>query len=187
MTDREYLWKSHESFLQNYIAIYLFRKLNCYVNVDYSGKNIGKYDTGFDSQKEYSRRRFDLVCWREGPGKRKRTVNSIIEIKTWRPPADVVKDVRKISEYLLSNNSRRCSGHVLYYQDFKRDKKQADATWKRIRSRFESVNSQLESEFSLSIQANLVHGVSDYIFGKKGEIDPWGIALYRLCRKTPQS
>ena len=99
MTRGEYLWKSHESFLQNYIAIYLHSEMGNSLSIDYSAKNISRRDASFKSQSNEKIQRFDLVCWEKEDWHK---VKSIIEIKQWRGPKDVFKDAIKISEYFSS-------------------------------------------------------------------------------------
>ena len=176
MTRGEYLWKSHESFLQNYIAIYLHSKMKYSLSIDYSPKNISRRDSRFKSQTDEKNQRFDLVCWEKEV---RYKVKAIIEIKKWRGPKDVFNDAIKISEYFLASGLKGL-GYVLFYQDFKRDSNRPELARVNIEKKFNKVHSYLRAEAPNSSHNRLVHGVGDYICDNNGQSDPWGVALYRV-------
>ena len=168
MTGGWYLWYTHESFLQNYMAIQLFKKTGHCIYVDASPKKIRESSaTVSNKQPMNPRQRFDLVCWLKSEDR----VKSIIEIKLRRAAEGVTNDINKVSEY-LTKDGKGIQGYVLYYTDHERIEKWDGDDGKFIRNRFETV---LEECYNV----RLCHGIDDYIFDKKGE-DPWGFALFRV-------
>ena len=99
MTGGEYLWYSHESFLQNFIAIKMFKnkkKAGHYVYVDASPKKIRESsDSASEEDEKDSRQRFDLVFW----FKSKNEVKAIVEIKRAWKKNSVMDDIYKLWEY----------------------------------------------------------------------------------------
>ena len=179
MTGGSYLWESHESFLQNYIAIQLFASKGYCVNIDCSPKRIRVKGATKSRQTEMDKKRFDLVCWMKS---NRTKLKAIIEIKVWRGPDDVVEDVLKIFKYFESEKTVQCAGYVLYYQDHKRYPNQPTKARRFIRKRFEEVE-KLSKQRELGVYScNLVHDVDNYIIDDVSKGDPWGLALYRVRR-----
>ena len=111
MTGGQYLWESHESFLQNYIAFRFARfdargrfKRNGYcVYIDSSPKRIrkGLYQA-HPGRTPRSRKRFDLVFWL----KTKDEVKAILEIKCAWVRRYVESDIAKVTTFLQSAMAR---------------------------------------------------------------------------------
>lgn len=98
MTGGWYLWYTHESFLQNYMAIQLFNnKHNC-VYVDASPKKIREYSaTARKKQPMNPQQRFDIVCWL----KTEKRVKAIIEIVSGYEKARKSGDSPRFCEIVL--------------------------------------------------------------------------------------
>ena len=168
MTGGAYLHYTHESFLQNYIAVQLFKKEGFYVYVDPSPKKIrNDSKPGVIAKKPPKnlnlKQRFDLVIWLKTEDR----VKAIIEVKrAWSKPP-VLKDVKKISRYLKTKDGGGISGYVLYYTDA-RDSKYIDR-------RFQSVNDEMTKLLKKEGKFGLV---GKYICKEK-DWDPYGFALFR--------
>lgn len=167
MTDGHYLWYSHESFLQNFIAITMFKnkkKAGHYVYVDASPKKIRESSDSSGEGDEDQRQWFDLVFW----FKSKNEVKAIMEIKvTWGKNL-VMKDIYKLSKY-LTEDSRNIHGYVLYYSDHKGKDKRV------IQDRFSEVEEEIKKVIG---QKRQKVELRDSRIHKPRNGDPWGFALF---------
>ena len=165
MTDGSYLWYSHESFLQNYIAIHMFKKTKRCIYVDPSPKKLreSSENAGRKPPKQL-KQRFDLVFWMKASDR----VKAILEVKVSWETNPIIDDIRKVSEYIKKYESG-ATGYVLYYTDKKRKSKYKGKDAKVIRERFRRVGEGRKVELAGS-----------YICDPR-DTDPWGFALYR-CR-----
>lgn len=167
MTGGYYLWYAHESYLQNYIAIRMFKKTGFYVSVDASPKKIRKDADSISKRPPgNSAQRFDLVFWR----KSKNQLKAIVEIKRAWSQRPVIKDVEKLSGFITKKDAGDATGYVLYYtHDDTRD-----MGAQVIADRFNRVNDTMRNQLGLH---GLTHPVDSYI-PKSGD-PPWGFALFR--------
>lgn len=179
MTDGTYLWESHESFLQNYVAVQLYNNKRYCVNIDYSPKKIRAKGATKSPITKMDKSRFDLVCWMKS---NRTKVKAIIEVKVWVSPDSVVEDAVKISKYFKTQKSIKCGGYVLYYQDRKRYPNRPTKARRFIEKRFEDVEKLAKNSELGVYSCNLVHDVADYIIDDVSNGDPWGLALYRVRR-----
>ena len=165
MTEGAYLSYSHESFLQNFIAIEMFNNTGHYVYVDPSPKKIREWlDSPAKKGPKNLRQRFDLVFWFKSGEVR---VKAIVEIKaTWEKKA-VMKDIDKVSKYLKTKDGNNVAGYVLYYTDHIRKPRWNGRDRKFIRDRF----CKIEKEKKVELRATHIHDQKDS--------DPWGVALFR--------
>ena len=167
MTGGYYLWYSHESYLQNYIAIETFKRTKFYCYVDASPKKI-RADSDSTSKRPpgNNAQRFDLVFWH----KTKNQVRAIVEIKRAWNQGPVVKDVRKLLDFLPKKDAGGATGYVLFYNHD--DTPNMDG--KVIADRFNRVNDTMRNQLNCH---GLTHPVDSYI--RKSGDTPWGFALFR--------
>ena len=167
MTAGYYLSYSHESYLQNYIAIKIFKNQGFYISVDASPKKI-REDSDAISKRPPSKfaQRFDLVFWH----KTKNQAKAIVEIKRAWNQTPVIKDVKKLLGYITKKDAGGATGYVLYYTHD--DTQNMDA--QVIVDRFNRVNDTMRNQLSLH---GLTHPAHSYIY-KSGD-PPWGFALFR--------
>lgn len=178
MTNGSYLWESHESFLQNYIAVQLFQSHRYCMNIDCSPKRIRSKGATKSRKTKMDKSRFDLVCWMKS---NRTKVKAIIEIKVWRTANAVIEDAVKISKYFRTQKSIKCSGYVLFYQDRKRDPNKPGEALRFIEKRFENVEKTAKTKKELGgYSCDLVHDKRAYIIDPDSQADPWGFALYRV-------
>ena len=167
MTEGAYLWYSHESFLQNFIAMNMFKnkKMGHCVYVDPSPKKIREWlDSPGKKGPKNLRQRFDLVFWR----KSKIEVKAIVEIKMNSGKELVKKDINKVSNYLKTKDGQNIQGgYVLYYTDKLRKDKWKGQDSKFIQDRF----CKIKKEKKVELRATYIHDSKD--------TDPWGFALFR--------
>ncbi len=157
-----YLWYSHESYLQNYIAIEVFKSLGFQVYVDPSPKKIrDSSDLKSKRPPQNVTQRFDLVFWRKAENRLK----AVIEVKQAWKQSPVISDVNKVSDYITKKDAGGATGYVLYYTH-------GDTQF--IVNRFNRVNDTMRNRSNLH---GLVHPIDSYIC----ELDdpPWGFALFR--------
>ena len=150
-----YLDNSHESYLQNYIAIEMFRE-QCYpVYIDASPKRI------FEDDEMPGNILFDLAFRFKGGDKPR----ALIEIKrTWADKNKVLADVRKIIEY-RNQYDDQVTGYVLWY---------THGRVHTIINKFNKMHDIMCNEPDFP-----GHGLLDSHICESG--DPaWGFALYRL-------
>ena len=165
MTDGAYLWYSHESYLQNYIAIHMFKQQKYCIYVDPSPKKLQESSENAGKKpSKYPEQRFDLVFWMKSKDK----VKAILEVKVSREKSPVIKDIHKISEY-IKKNGNGITGYVLYYTDKKRKERSKGKDSEVLKRRFSSVSKDKGIEL-----------IGSHISDPKNA-DPWGFALYR-CR-----
>lgn len=168
MTGGAYLHYTHESFLQNYIAVNMFSEKGFYVYVDPSPKKI-RNDSRSDSISEKPpknlnlQQRFDLVFWLKADDR----VKAIIEVKRAWNKTPVMNDVNKVSDYLKTNDGKDVDGYVLYYTH-------ASDT-KFIHRRFQAVDEEMKKSIGKEGKFGLV---GKYIFEEK-DWAPYGFALFR--------
>ena len=177
MTGGQYLWYSHESFLQNFIAIELSKVAGCCIYVDPSPKKI-REASAFASKNPPARlnlkQRFDLVCWLKTEDR----VKAIIEIKVSSEKAPVLEDVRKVSSYQRTRDGRGIAGYVLHYTDKARNEKWKGNDGGILQNRFQRVDDEMKRRARGKSGVGLRHGVNEYIMDEE-DGDPWGFALYR--------
>ena len=162
MTSGDYLSYSHESYLQNYIAINIFRNKGFYIYIDASPKKIRVASDSISKRPPNNiSQRFDLVFWH----KAKNQPKAIVEIKRAWNQTPVIKDVKKLSDYITKKDAGGATGYVLYYTH--------DDT-QLITNRFNRVNDTMRNQLSLH---GLTHPDDSYIC-KSGD-PPWGFALFR--------
>lgn len=171
MTNGEYVSFSHESFLQNYIAIQLFKETHYCVNVDPSKQKI-RNEMGLGGRKPLDiQKRFDIVLWK----KTILAIRAVVEIKQSWTKDPVLKDIRKVSKFLNTSGGERASGYVLYYTDHRRKEWWNGRDVKFIRDRFQVVVEEIPRIVERDRSAELR---AEYVSNKKAE-DPWGFALFR--------
>ena len=176
MTDGEYLPYSHESFLQNFIAIELFKKTNHWVYVDPSRRKVREQitNTGRKPRPESLKQRFDLIVWpKTGYG-----VKAVLEIKETWGKQPVLGDVKKVHNFLKTYSGRGAAGYVLYYTDKSRVVGRKSDEAGTIGARFERVNIEMRDIVGTNNLAGIRHGLTDYVYNRKNQ-DPWGFALFR--------
>ena len=157
-----YLWYSHESYLQNYIAIEVFENQGFYIYVDASPRKIREGSDSISKRPPSNvAQRFDLVFWH----KTQNQLKAIIEIKRAWNQTPVIKDVKKLLGYITKKDAGGATGYVLYYTD-------GDA--QVIINRFNRVNDTMRNQLNLR---GLTHPVDSYIC--KSDDPPWGFALFR--------
>ena len=175
MTGGQYVWYSHESFLQNYIAIQLFKKTDHCVYIDPSPKKIRESSVSASRKPpKVIGQRFDLVFWAKTGDK----VKAILEIKETWERSPVLDDIRKISNYLKTQDGRDVQGYVLYYTDKRRNDRWKGNDAKFIEKRFRAVDEKMRTIVRNGGSIGLRHDASTYIFDGK-DWDPWGFALFR--------
>ena len=178
MTDGAYLTYSHESFLQNFIAIELFRKTKHWVYIDPSRRKVRESLTnaGRKPKPESLKQRFDLVVWpKVGSG-----VKAVIEIKETQAKHPVLRDVKKVHEFLVKTFSgkKSAAGYVLYYTDKSRALGRKKDEAQTIGARFERVDREMRDIVGTRSLTGIRHGLTDYVHAKDSQ-DPWGFALFR--------
>lgn len=177
MADGPYLSYSHESFLQNFIAMNMFKNTGHYVFVDPSPKKILEWypSAGKKPPKNLNlRERFDLVFWLKSEDR----VKAIVEIKVTWGKKPVMDDVHKVSEY-LTKDGRGIPGYVLYYTDKRRNDRWKGNDIKFIRKRFYEVDKEIKEGIGRNKQnVGMRHRPADYTYDPKDD-DPWGFALFR--------
>lgn len=162
MTGGYYLWYSHESYLQNYIAIEVFENQGFYVYVDASPKKIREGADSISKRPPSNiAQRFDLVFWH----KTKNQIRAIIEIKRAWNQTPVIKDVEKLLGYITKKDAGGATGYVLYY---------THGDTQLIINRFNKAKYTMRKQLSLH---GLTHPVDSCIC-KSGD-PPWGFALFR--------
>ena len=179
MTGGQYLPYSHESFLQNFLAVRLFNKTEHCVYVDPSPKKIRESSAWASRRqpKSLMKQRFDLVFWL----KSKDRVKAIVEIKATSGRAlkrSVMNDVDKVSNYLKSNDGQGVHGYVLYYTDHMRNKRRRGNDERLICDRFQKIEKYIQEKYGNRSPVGLRHLLADYIYEDES-MDPWGFALYR--------
>ena len=164
MTNGYYLWYSHESYLQNFIAIKAFENQGFFVYVDASPRKIREYSNSISKRPpRNSAQRFDLVFWH----KTKRRPKAIVEIKRTSNQNKVIKDVEKLRGYITKKDAGGATGYALHYTH--------DATDAQvIINRFNRVDYTMRNQLGLH---GLTHPVDSYI--RKSGDPPWGFALFR--------
>lgn len=170
---------SHESFLQNFVAIELFRETGHWVNVDPSRHKVQNLLTnvGRKPKPEILRQRFDLIVW----PKVNSGVKAIIEIKETLSTPPVLRDVEKVSKFLYTSTviGKRAAGYVLYYTEHSNEKMNAKRT---IRRRFDRVHKEMRSKKRAGSQTGIRHDSEKYVSLEEDSQDVqwgWGFALFR--------
>ena len=173
MTYGNYLGFSHESFLQNFIAMKLFDETQCCVYVDPSKRKI-RYWTGNVGRPPLDmQNRFDIVVWQKTQDTK---VKAVIEIKqAWRK-APILMDLSKVANFLKSGGGKGALGYVLYYSDKALNKNKKGKDLDTIRNRFKTIEKTWKSSVK---NASSVELKDEYVFAEEGN-DPWGFALYRV-------
>lgn len=175
MTGGQYLWYSHESYLQNFVAVELFKKTSHCVYIDPSPKKLRESSASSSKRPPPNvKQRFDLVFWLKSDAR----VKAILEIKVAWGKKPVMDDIRKVSTYLNTKDGQGVTGYVLYYTDHRRNKRWKGKDSRFIGDRFKSVDEEVKSMRGRDRTAGLRHGLFDYVCDRKNE-DPWGVALYR--------
>ena len=180
MTEGHYLWYSHESFLQNFIAIKMFKnkkKAGHYVYVDPSPKKIRASSASASKKPPKNlQQRFDLVFWLKTDDE----VKAIAEIKRAWGKKPVMDDIYKLWEYRKTKDGRNIRYYyVLYYTDHSRKDRWKGKDSKFIRDRFCKIEQEIKEGIGKHRQqVGLRHRPDDYIFDSKDR-DPWGFALFR--------
>ena len=166
MTDGLYLPYSHESFLQNFIAIEMFKNTEHCVNVDASPKKIREFAASAGKKPPKNLlQRFDLVFWLKSEDR----VKAIMEIKETWGKNPVMDDINKVSKYLKTKDGQDIHGYVLYYTDHGRKDKWKGQDSKFIQARFRKI----EKEKKVELRNTYIHDPKDK------DWDPWGFALFR--------
>ena len=177
MTGGQYLWYSHESFLQNFIAREMFNNTEHCVYVDPSPKKI-RESTASASKKppKNLQQRFDLVFWLKTDDE----VKAIVEIKRAWGKKPVMDDIYKLWEYRKTKDGRTIRYYyVLYYTDHSRKDRWKGDDSRFIRDRFCNVDKEIKEEAGRDKQnVGLRHRPDDYICDPDKD-DPWGFALFR--------
>lgn len=182
MTGGQYLWYSHESFLQNFIAVNLFKTTGHCVYVDPSPKKLRESSASASKRPPKNlRQRFDLVFWLKSEDR----VKAIVEIKATWEKNPVIKDVIKVSKYLESRDGQEVTGYVLYYTDHGRNKRWKGDDSRFIYDRFRNVEIYMQEKFRNKASIGLRHNLADYICDDENA-DPWGFALYRCWTHRPK-
>ena len=167
MTGGYYLWYSHESYLQNYIAIKTFENEGFYTSVDASPKKIRKDSDSISKRPPKNLgQRFDLVFWK----KAKNQLKAIVEIKRSWNQTPVINDVKKVLEYITKKDAGGAAGYVLYYNHDDTKDKGAQV----IIDRFNRVHNTMRNQLNLH---GLTHPVDSYIC--ESDNPSWGFALFR--------
>lgn len=147
-----YLDNSHESYLQNYIAIEMFKGHGYPVYIDASPKRI------FEDENLPGNILFDLAFWWKN-GEKPR---ALVEIKrTWADKNKVLDDVNKIINY-RSEYDDQVAGYVLWY---------SYGRVQTIINKFNEMHDIIRTDFP----PGLIHSH----ICESGN-PPWGFALYRL-------
>ena len=179
MTGGQYLWYSHESFLQNFIAREMFmnKDMGHCVYVDPSPKKIREWlDSPSNKGPKNLRQRFDLVFWFKSG---KNRVKAIVEIKRAWEKNSVMDDIYKLWEYRKTEGDQDIDGYVLYYTDHRRKDRWKRKDSKFIQDRFCEVDKEIKEGTGRDKQnVGLRHRPNDYICNPD-EDDPWGFALFR--------
>ena len=150
-----YLDNSHESYLQNYIAIEMFKECSYPVYIDASPKRI------FEDNELPGNILFDLAFWWKG-GEKPR---ALVEIKrTWADKNKVLDDVKKIINY-RNEYDDLVAGYVLWYSYGK---------VQTIISKFNEMHGIICNEPDFP-GPGLIHSH----ICESGN-PPWGFALYRF-------
>ena len=177
MTEGAYLWYSHESFLQNFIAREMFEKTGHCVYVDPSPKKIREWAASASKKPPKNlQQRFDLVFWL----KTDEEVKAIVEIKRAWGKKPVMDDIYKLWKYRKTKDGRNIRYYyVLYYTDHSRKDRWKGEDSKFIRDRFCKVEQKIKERTGRDKQnVGLRHGPADYICDPDKD-DPWGFALFR--------
>ena len=175
MTGGQYLWYSHESYLQNFVAVRLFKKTSHYVYIDPSPKKIRESSASSSKKPPPNlRQRFDLVFWLKSEDR----VKAILEIKATWGKKPVMDDIRKVSTYLNTKDGQGVAGYVLYYTDHRRNERWKGKDSRFIGNRFRVVDEDIRRVRGCARTTGLRHSLFDYVCDQKNE-DPWGFALYR--------
>ena len=133
MTGDQYLPFSHESFLQNFIAMKMFKNTEHCVYVDPSPKKIRASSTSASKKPPKNLlQRFDLVFWLKSEDR----VKAIVEIKETWGKKPVMDDIDKVSEYLKTKDGQDIQGYILYYTDHVRKDRWKGQDSKFIQARF---------------------------------------------------
>ena len=159
MTEGAYLGYSHESFLQNFIAIKMFEKTGHCVYIDASPKKIREW-TVPASKKPPKYRRFDLVFW----FKSKNKVKAIVEIKRAWEKNSVMGDVNKLRKYRETKDGEKNIRYyyVLYYTSHSNKDRRKGEGSKFIRDRFCKVEQKIkEGTGRIKQSVGLRHGPAD--------------------------
>ena len=172
MTGGQYLWESHESFLQNYIAFRFakfdakgrFRRNGYCVYIDSSPKKIREgLHKAYSGRTPMKGKRFDLVFW----FKSKDEVKAILEIKRAWTKKPIECDIAKVTNFLrsaMASNVR--AGYVLHYTD--------------CRSNRDNVITRNFEKLAGVSGCMLV----DYCVEGSGEEHRWGFALYKCAKPS---
>ena len=177
MTEGAYLGYSHESFLQNFIAMKMFEKTGHCVYVDPSPKKIRESAASASKKPPKNlQQRFDLVFWL----KTDEEVKAIVEIKRAWGKKPVMDDIYKLWEYRKTKDGRNIRYYyVLYYTDHSRKDRNKGEDSKYIQRRFRVVDKEIKEGTGRDKQnVGLRHGPADYICDPDKD-DPWGFALFR--------
>ena len=177
MTGGQYLWYSHESFLQNFVAMQISKNAGNCVYIDPTPKKIRDASANAIGRPPLDlnlKQRFDLVCWLKVEDR----VKAIVEIKVSSGKEAVLKDVRKLTRYLGTKDGQGVAGYVLYYTDLARKEKWKGTDSKFIQNRFRVVDEEMKNIAKDNPRVGLRHGLTEYIVDQANE-DPWGFALYR--------
>ena len=122
MTGGQYLWESHESFLQSYIAFRFarfdsegrFQKGGYRVYIDPSSERVrGSLANSYRGRTPMKRSRFDLVFWL----KTRDEVKAVLEIKRAWTKKPIEDDINKVTQFLGKKISENAAGYVLHYTD----------------------------------------------------------------------
>ena len=169
-----YLTYSHESYLQNYIAIKMNDEEHDYpVYIDTTPKKI--YDWRSDEMP--SDIRFDLTFWWKD--KFKESPRALVEIKrAWSMPP-IIKDIKKIMSFCREYDNQ-VSGYVLYLTGTI-EKEEVQKAVQLIIRRFNKVNVEMRNKLGLP---GLVHSVDSHIYESGNHA--WGFALYRAWKPKPR-
>ncbi|MDE0093476.1 MAG: hypothetical protein OXO49_03120 [Gammaproteobacteria bacterium] len=172
MTGGWYVWYSHESFLQNFIARELASDYR--LNVDLSRKRLRNAvrPRGRPPNPESLRQRFDLIVWSKTTAK----VKAVIEIKIGWSKAPVLRDVIKVQDFRKTAHGRDAAGYVLYYTDKIRSKKGNEWDRNTLADRFVRIHDSMRA--NLRVQFGIRHEPSDFVSTHEFD-DPWGFALFR--------
>lgn len=177
MTGGLYLPYSHESFLQNFIAMEMFNSTENCVYVDPSPKKIREWlDSPAKKGPKNLRQRFDLVFWL----KEEDRVKAIVEIKRAWGKKPVMDDIYKLWKYRKTKDGRTIRYYyVLYYTDHDRNEKWNRDDSRFIKRRFCELDKAIKEETGRDKKnVGLRHRPDDYICDPD-EDDPWGFALFR--------
>ena len=171
MTYGQYVSYSHESFLQNYIAMQLFETTEHCVYVDPSKRKIRDWVGKRGPLPADVRNRFDVVVWH----KTKDSVKAVIEVKQAWVTRIVLEDVHKVSKFLKTGSGTGAFGYVLYYTDKRKNEQLPEKDDKTIRGRFQRLHNRMQDCVRSTRKVGLI---AEYV-DAEGVHDPWGIGLFR--------